>query len=448
MKKILTVLFALLLCFEHAQAMDVQEAVAPETGIKFWLVEDHKNPIISVNLSFKGGSEQDPTAKQGLASITASALTEGAGQYSASQFNQILSDNSIYLSFAASRDETFGEAKFLSEDKNKAFEMIELALTQPRFDTAEIERLKARQIASIRQQISDPEWQALYALLTKIFPAHPYGQRRQGSEQTVKSISLQDIKNFAASHYAKDNLTISIVGDISEDDAEQLVDRAFLKLPDGAKLIKIPNAGEEYSENNNKPIIVHRDGNQTYIAFHFPAPKRNDSDYHSAEIINYVLGGGGFSSRLMQEMRNKRGMTYGVHTSLSPSEHASGIYGSTSVHNSQANEALRVIRRSLRELCDKGISSQEISSAKDFLTGSVSLKLTSTDKIADMLTYMQTRNLGEDFIDRYPHMIRSTSDYDLKQAIDRWFCPDKMTVTMVGSPYNVTDAQVKEAVRQ
>ena len=438
--------FALLLFFPvDAHAVDIQQVVAPKSGVKAWLVENHKLPIVALHLAFEGGSEQDPVDKQGLGTLMTSALTEGAETYTATAFQQELADHSIALNFAAERDEIDGGLKCLSADKPKAFELLRLALTKPRFAVADIERLRARQLASMRQQFADPDWQARYAMLSQIFAGHPYGQRHLGTMQTLQAITQSDIQNFAAHHLARDNVTIAVAGDMTAAELSAALDDIFADVPAHAALTPIADV---HAVSETPVVLVRREGTQSNVLFAMQGPKRDDPDWYAAEIANYILGGGGFSSRLMHDVRDKKGLTYGVGTSLSPSEHAGLIFGQSAVDNPKVSEALAVMRETMRHLRDDGATLPEIAAAKDYLTGAQPLALTSTDKIAGLLVYMQREKLGRDYLDRYGDIVRGVTAEDIARVIKRWFDPDKMTLVMVGKPDGITPTQIKDVVKQ
>ena len=446
MKKLLIIICILGALFPaSARAVDIQEVKGPRSGVKAWLVEDHKLPIIAMQFAFQGGSEQDPSDKQGLAALTVAALTEGAGEYSSAAFQQRLADKSITLGFSAGRDEIDGGLKCLTSDKETAFDLLRLAMVRPRFESADIERLRTEQLSGIRRQFSDPGWQARHALLSEIFAGHPYSQRRLGTLQTLQSITQGDIRNFAAQHLARDTVTVAVAGDMTADELSTALDKIFGDLPTKAKLKPVA----EINNIDKMPtILMRREGTQTELLFAMPGPKRDDPDYYAAEVANYVLGGGGFASRLMLDIRDKRGLTYGVSTNLSPSQHAGLIVGQTAVDNPKAGEALNTILETMRRFFSEGPTAHETEAAKDYLTGAMPLALTSTNKIADLLVVMQREKLGRDYLDRYGEIIRGVTDKDIGRVLERFFNPEKMTLVMVGKPKGIAPTAEKDAVKQ
>ncbi len=449
MKKIFAVLI-IVLCMplalpQAALALDIQEVVAPKTGVKAWLVEEHKLPIISLQLSFQGGGEQDPADKQGLATLATNLLTRGAGPYDGATFQNRLSSRSIEMDFDAGRDEITGGVKCLSEDKAEALELLHLALTSPRFDTAEVERLRAQQLSAIRVKFSDPSWQARYALLSYLYANHPYSNRILGTPKTLQAIAQRDLRDFAEKRLALDNVIIAVAGDITPEELATALDGIFQGLPERASLKRISDVPES---KEAAAILVRRDGTQTDILFGSTGPKRQDADYYASEVVNYILGGGSFASRLMQELRDKRGLTYGISTGLAPSDHAGLLIGSAAVDNSKAAEALSLIRETMKTFHEEGPTDPEIRAAKDYLTGAKPLALTSTNKIAALLVEMQRESLGRDYLERYSQIVRNVTKADIDRVIERYFNPDKFSFVMVGKPEGVIPTHTKDTVRQ
>lgn len=444
MKRFSALLIAvLLLGASHAFATEIKE-VKSSGGIKAWLVEDHKLPLLAMQFAFRGGVEQDPASKQGLANLTMELLTEGAGPYDAAAFQQQLADHSIGIRFSAGRDVLTGSLKALSQDKDAAVDLLHAALTQPRFETSSVERERNQQLTSLRMLLGNPDWQARYAMFQNIFGAHPYGERRLGSTQTLANITRADIKNFAATHLAQNNLVISVAGDITPRELGPLLDRVFGGLPKRAQLVPI---NEVVWPHATFIILSPREGTQTSVLFTMPGPKRDDKDWYAAEIANYILGGGGFSSRLMQEVRDKEGLTYGISTGLSPMEHGALIVGEADADNAKTGQAWDITLNTMHHFYDDGVTEKEVNGAKDYLTGALPLAMTSTDKIAGVLTDIQLNHLGRDYLDRRNDLLRQVSVDDVNNAIHRWFNPEGLMVSLVGKPDGMVPTQIQDLTR-
>lgn len=423
-------------------ATQIQEVTSPG-GITAWLIEDHKLPLLALHFAFRGGVEQDPVDKQGLATFTMGLLTEGAGPNDATAFQQALADHSITLNFGAGRDALFGSLKALTSDRETALDLLQAALTQPRFDGDAIERQRAQQFAALRYKLGDPGWQGRYAMFQTLFGTHPYGQRSLGSTETLAAISQQDIKAFATDHMARDNLIIAVAGDITAAELGTALDHAFGGLPAKAKLTAIDDF-----KLPAKPamILLQRQGTQTEMMFVMNGPKREDADWYADTIANYILGGGGFQSRLMHDVRDEKGLTYGIDTDLSPMEHGGLIVGDAAVANPKTGEAWQVAHATMQNFYDKGVTEVEVQSAKDYLTGELPLAMTSTDKIAGLLVGLQMDRLGVDHLDQRNDIIRAVTVDQVNAAIRRWFDPANLSLCMVGKPAGPEPTVTRELV--
>lgn len=430
--------------YKPASATHIQE-VTSRSGVKAWLVEDHKLPLVAMHFAFRGGVEQDPASKQGLANLSVRLLSQGAGNYDALTFQQKLSEHSIQMRFEAGRDALEGTLKSLSADRQTAFELLALALTKPRVEVKDFERARDEQLTGIRAQFASPEWQARYALFQKIFASHPYGYRRLGTTKTLASLTRDDVRNFIASHFARDNLVVAVAGDISPADLSKLLDQTFGQLPRHARLVKVEEAAWPQTVST---VLTRREGTQTQLLFALPGPKQDDPDYDAVEIANYILGGGGFASRLMQDVRDKKGLTYGINMGLSPADHCGVILGQSATDNPKTREAWEIIQSTMRHFYEDGVSEKEIATAKDFLTGSMPLTMTSTDRIATSLVDIQLHNKPITYLEKHSEDIRKVTSDDVQAAIHRWFNPDRVALSMVGNPEGMTATEVRDLVRE
>lgn len=441
---LLIVLFVMLGAAGPAKAAHIQE-ITSGGGIKIWLVEDHKLPLVSVHFAFRGGVEQDPISKQGLANLSMELLAEGAGPYDAAAFQQKLSEHSIEMKFGAGRDSLNGSMKALSADRQQAFGLLALALAQPHVDVKDFERERDRQLTAIRSQFANPGWQARYGLFQKIFSDHPYSQRRLGTIKSTSSLTRDDVKNFITTHLAQDNLVVAAAGDITGAELAKIVDQTFGQLPPHAHLANI----HEISWPPEQAVIfVPREGTQTELLFAMLGPKDSDPDFDATEVANYILGGGGFSSRLMQDVRDKKGLTYGINTGLSPAAHGGVILGEAATDNPKTKEAWDIIQSTMRHFYDDGVTDKEVTAAKDYLTGSMPLALTSTDRIAEKMVELQLDHHPVDYMDKQSEHIRKLTNDDVESAIHHWFNPDHVVLSMVGKPEGMAPTETRSMVRE
>jgi len=412
------------------------QTVTSKGGITAWLVEDRQNPIISMRFRFKGGSALDPDGKQGLADFVASTIDEGAGDLDSQAFRTILENRSIGLSFSAGRDNFNGQLKTLVRDQDKAFSLLSLALTKPRFDTEPVQRIRAQIISSIRTASQSPHTAAGKTLFQTYFDGHPYGKNPNGDEKSISGMSVTDLKTFTRNRFAKNNLIIGVVGDITPEKLGPLLDKTFGSLPEKATPWDIP---ETHPDPGLKTIVKEMNVPQSSIAFAAPGIKRDDPDFYAAYVMNHILGGGSFTSRLYQQVREKRGLVYSVYTSLMPFDKAGIIFGGAATNNAKVKETLSVIRQEWEKFVKSGVSQQELKDAKTFITGSFPLRFTSSDNIAAMLVGIQSANLGIDYIDRRNSLIDAVTLDDVERVAKRLLKPQSMLTVVVGKPEGISE---------
>ncbi|MDD3288559.1 MAG: pitrilysin family protein [Alphaproteobacteria bacterium] len=441
---IIQILFLCLCSSASAASVKIEEVKSPG-GITAWLVRDDNLPLITMRFAWKGGVEQDQPEKQGLSSLAAGLLMEGAGPYDSSEFKKQLANRSIQMDFSAGRDVVKGYLKTIRGERKDAFKFLRLALTQPRFDGDAIERARNQQSTEIRVMLGKSDWQARYALFSNLFPSHPYSMRSLGTATTLGNIGRDDITSFVSNRMAKDNLIVAVAGSISPHELSLALDEVFGSLAKKAKLTSVQDVSWP---DNPETIIVRRNGEQASMLFALPAPRREDPDWYAAEIANYILGGGSFSSRLMQAVRDKEGMTYGIDTSLVAMNNGSMIIGSVDVDNLKAGSALDVVKEVWRDLYENGSKYEEVSAAKDYLMGHLPLTLTSTSAVADAMMDMQLQKLGIDYLDRRNMLMRQVSVDDVNRVLRRWFNPDAMTLVAVGEPEGIAYTKMQEQTQE
>lgn len=428
------------LCFlvgSPAFAVEVQRVVSPG-GIEAWLVEDHSNPIISLELAFRGGSALDPEGKAGLANLAAGTIDEGAGDLDSRAFQQELNDKSISLSFSAGRDNFSGSVLTLSVNRDRAFELLRLALTQARFDEEPVERIRAQILTGIVASREDPDAIVGRTFREVLFGDHPYANQRQGDEESLAAITIEDLRAFTAKRFARDNLLIGVVGDVSPGELAALLDQTFLTLPEKAEVGELAEA--EIREEA-VTVLVEMAIPQSVVAFGHKGLRRDDPDYYVAYVMNHILGGGSFSSRLYREVREERGLAYSVYSYLNPAAFGSLVAGGVATQNARVAESLDLIRAEWARMAEEGASAEELQRAKTFLTGSFPLRLSSSGAVAGMLLGMQIHNLGIDYLDRRNAFIEAITLEDLSRVAKRLLKPDALSVVVVGSPsgLDVTD---------
>ena len=416
-----------------AHAIDIQRVTTPN-GLTAWLVEDHRNPIITINFAFRGGAALDPAGKEGLANLVASTLDEGAGDLDSQQFQQELEDLSVSLSFRAGQDSFSGSLRTLTRNRDRAFELLKMALTRPRFDVDAVARIRSQTLAELRRSSENPRQIAVRTLLKTLFPSNSYGSPVMGSAETVPVIKVVDLKQFQAQRFAKDNLVVSVVGDVTTDFLEKMLDSVFGSLPETAIPWKLEDIK---ATSGNRTIVIDKPIPQSVIRFGQAGIKRNDPDFFAAYIMNYVLGGGGFESRLYKEVREKRGLAYSAYSYLSPYNHSGLIIGGSATENARVAETISILKNEWRRMADRGLTRTELEDAKKYLTGSYPLRFSSSRQIAAVMTGIQLERLGIDYIDHRNGFINSVTLGDVNRVAKNLLDADSITLVVVGQPDGV-----------
>jgi zinc protease len=435
MKRFMELLLAVtaVLWLHPAAALTIEKVVSPG-GIEAWLVEDHSNPIISAELSFAAGGVYDPAGKEGLAGMVASLLDEGAGDLDSQAFQARLDDLAVTLSFAADSDNFTAHLKTLTENRDEAFQLLRLALTAPRFDPEAVQRVRAQTLSALQQEEQDPQAVLGRAFAALIFPGHPYG--RSPTQDSVKAIAPDDLKSWVPAHLSREKLVIGVAGDITPAELGRLLDRIALDLP---AHLDLPDIAEIAAPSHGQTRILRRPIPQSTVSFGEQGLKRDDPDWYAAYVMNYILGGGGFASRLMTEVRVKRGLAYGVHTALAPRRHAALLEGDVATRNDRLGESLAVIRQEWRHLAEGGVTAEELRAAKTYLNGAFPLQMSSTAAIAGLLVLVQRDHLGIDYFDRRAGLIDRVSAEDIRRVARRLLDPEALTVMVVGDPQGMAE---------
>jgi zinc protease len=408
----------------------IERIVTPK-GIEVWLVRTMDFPMLSLQFAFRGGAAQDPAGRPGVASLAASLLDEGAGDYDARAFREQLESNAIEIGFNANRDSVRGSLKTLTDNQDKAFELLRLALTAPRFDAAEVERVRSAMLANLRRASTNPGEIARNTWYARAFPDHPYGRPVAGTLDSVPNITVDDLRDYVRKNLARSNLKIAAVGAIDAATLAKLVDHAFGNLPEKAELVPVADI---VPLALGKREVVSLGVPQTVILYGGAGLMRNDPDFIPAYVLNHILGGGSFESRLFEEVRVKRGLSYGVSSTLAAFRHAGLFIGSVQTKNDRAYESLDVIEREIARLAKDGPSDEELEKAKKYLIGSYPLRFDTSAKIAANLLDIQLEELGLDYIDRRNAMVAAVTAADVRRVAKRFLAEAKMLTVLVGEP--------------
>ncbi|MGQ4275252.1 M16 family metallopeptidase [Terrihabitans sp. B22-R8] len=411
-------------------AAKIERVVSPG-GIEAWLVSENTVPLISMEFAFRGGSAQDDPVKPGVGNLLSGLLDEGAGDLDSQAFQQRLEETSVELAFGATRDSFDGSLKTLAEKKDEAFELLRLAVTEARLDAEPIERIRAQTLARIRHNSTDPGDIAHEAFAAAAFPNHPYGLRTIGNEESVAAITRDDLMNFRAKNFARSNLVVAVVGAIDAATLGPALDRIFGALPAEPQLKAV---AETTPQNIGENQIIDLDVPQTTILFGRSGLVRDDPDYIPAVVMNHILGGGTFTSRLFSEVREKRGLAYSVYSYLDPMDRSGILAGGVATKNERAGEAIALIEEQFKTFAADGPTEDELVKAKKYLTGSYALNFDSSVKIARGLKQIRLNRLPIDYIDNRNALIEAVTVDDVKRVAARLLGNGDLLVVAVGKP--------------
>jgi len=424
---IMVFMMAFLTAIRPANAIDIRNITTPG-GLTVWLVEDYTVPIVTMSFEFRGGASLDPAGKEGLAVLLAAMMDEGAGDLDAAELKAELEERGIELGFNAGQDDTSGGLRALASESDRAFELLGLIINKPAFENAALERIRSSMVASLVRSENRPETIMSKRLRELLFADHVYGRSSRGTPQSIESITRDDLLVQHRALFATDNISIGIVGAVSPDEAARLVDQTFGPLARSNPLAKIA----DYEPKFGNEEIIDYPGPQTIVSLALPGLKRSDPDFFTAYILNHILGGGSFSSRLYSEIREKRGLVYGVGSDLSTLAHSAYLGAGFATRPDQADEALEIMRTEITRLAEEGPSEAELEAAKKYILGSYAINnLDTSSKISRVLVGLQSENLGIDYIETRAENINAITLDDVK-SVARRLLGAKPTIVMVG----------------
>ncbi len=413
-----------------AQAMKIKDLTTPG-GIKAWLVEEHTVPLMAMRFAFKGGSAQDPVGKEGIAHFLTGMMDEGAGDLDAQTFQGKVEELAMRMSFEDGKDQLYGSFETLTENRVETLKLLKLAINKPRFDADAHDRVRAQLLSGLAAAARNPDSVAGERFMRNAFPDHPYGRPSGGTTVSLKAIAPADLEAYRKNVFAKDSLRIVVVGDITATDAAAMIDDVFGGLAAKGNVVNIAAVVPKPSE---KLQIVDMPVPQSVARFGLGAMGRKDKDFIAAFVLNHIIGGGGFSARLMEEVREKRGLAYSVYSYLQPFDAASMFVGGVATKNEQMGQSLDIIKGELKKLAADGPTAKELEGAKSNLTGSFALRFDTNAKIASQLLYFNVEDLGVDYVDRRNAEIDAVSLDDVKRVAKRLLIDDGLFVTVVGKP--------------
>lgn len=430
MSRILGGFAALILWAVPAWAIvDIQEVTSPG-GIEAWLVEDHSIPFTALEIRFEGGAALDPEGKRGAAYFMSGLLEEGAGAYAARGYAARTEALAASFEFDISDDSLAISARFLTENRDEALEHLRLAIQEPRFDDEAIERVRAQILSVIASDAQDPNAIVGARFDALAFPDHPYGTPYEGSAESVAGLTRDDLVASHRAILARDRIHVGAAGDITAEELGGVLD---------ALLGALPETGAPLPEDTEVALtggvtVVPFASPQSVARFGHEGLARDDPDFFPAFILNQIVGGGGFSSRLMQEVRVERGLTYGIGSYLLPLDDAALYIGQFSSDNTRIAEAIAVIREQWADIAANGVTAEELDEAKVYLTGAYPLRFDGNGRIASILVGMQQDDLGIDYIPTRNDKVRAVTLEDIARVAARLLRPEDLRFVVVGMP--------------
>ena len=405
-----------------------------DNGVVLLTSERKALPMVSIELLIDAGSRYDAQGQEGLANVAAKLLTYGTKRRSALQISETLDFLGASLSTGCSDDLANISLTILKKDLTAGLELLAEILTMSTFPPPEIDRQKQSVIASIRAREESPGNIAQRRFAAALFPESPYGRPAEGTETSVKSIQQQSLVQFYERYYRPNRSILAVVGDVSDQEITQALNRAFRlwkKGEPGGKPLVPKLIGP------SQVIRVNKDLTQANIMIGHEGIPRNHPDYYAIQVMNYILGGGGFSSRAMDSIRNQSGLAYSVYSYFG-AEKSHGTFAFVmQTKNETAEEAIRIAREEIRRIQDQTVGEQELDEAKDYLTGSFPLRLDTNHKVANFLAQVEFFQLGLDYPNRYADLIRKVSREDVQRVAKEYLHPEKLITVIVGNQKKV-----------
>ncbi|NIZ15368.1 pitrilysin family protein [Phaeobacter sp. HF9A] len=421
---------ALLLAAQMARAeIDIQEVTSPG-GINAWLVEDHSIPFTALELRFRGGTSLDAPGKRGGIYLMAGLLEEGSGDMRAQDYARALEALAADFSYDADKDTVSISARFLSENRDEAAELLRQTLLEPRFDQDALDRVRAQVLVGLKSDETDPNAIAGKKFAALAFGDHPYGSSGKGTVASVSALTRQDMFAAHEAVFARDRLYVSAVGDISPEELGTLLDDLLGDLP--AEGAPMPGPAEVLLKGG--VTVVPFATPQSVALFGQKGIDRHDPDFFAAYVLNQILGGGSFETRLMREVRTKRGLTYGVYSYLVPRDLAATYMGSLASANEKMAEAVGVVRDQWVATATDGVTPEELSDAKTYLTGAYPLRFNGNGQIASILVAMQMDDLPPDYVLTRNAKVEAVTLEDVNRVAGELLDPEGLRFVVVGEP--------------
>lgn len=422
--------FSFLILNFNSHALDVKRKVL-DNGLVLMMVERHNLPVVKVAIGFNAGNLNEPEDKAGLASLTADMLTEGTKTRTAQQISEEIEFVGGSVGASGGGDYATVALSVLKKDLDLGFKLLSDIILNPVFPEEEINKRKERIKGTLRTREDDPGFLVSREFKKAVFGTHPYGRLRSGTAETIDKIERRDLVEFHSAYYLPNNAIMSVVGDITYEEVEVLINKYFGKWRAGE--LKAPDLPEINTVKERKTITLDRDLTQANIILGHVGIGRDDPDYYMLSVMNYILGGGGFASRLMNNIREDRGLAYDIHSFFAAYKYGGRFQVGLQTKNESANTAIEEVLNEIERIRNEAVSDTELSDAKAFLTGSFPMRIDMSRKIAAFLIAVEYYGLGVDYIENYPGYINSVTKKDILRVAKKYLDPEKFILVVVAN---------------
>ena len=440
-RHLILVLFLLFPSISQASEPLGKRILTPE-GMVVLVSERHDLPIIKVSMIIRAGSVLEPVEdqthreeKSGLANLTAELLTEGTKKRTSSQISDEIDFIGGSLDASGGNDSISVSLSVLKKDIDKGFDLLSDIILNPSFDEKEIERKKKLIKGQIKREEEEPDSVAGKAFIKEVFGSHPYGRPAEGKEESIDRITQNDIVEFHARNYSPNNTIMGIAGDVTEKEVNSLINKYFnnwKKMATGYKKLPEPPAIK-----GHKILKIDKDLTQATIILGHRGISRDNPDFYAISVMNYILGGGGFASRLVQNIRDSKGLAYDVHSSFSPKKEVGSFGVSVQTKNESAGIAIEEIIKEIKKIREEGVTEEELSDAKGYLTGSFPLRIDTSAEVAGFLVSIEFYNLGLDYPEKYKTLINGITRDDVKKVARKYLDPENFVLVIVAKQEKV-----------
>ncbi len=423
----------------RARALDLKRMTLAN-GAALLVSEQHQLPMVTMELAFDAGSRRDPAGKEGLAALTASCLTLGTKTLSAAQFNQKVDFMGSSAGVSAGRDYATASLTSLGKYEDDTLRLLAQALTEPALRDDEIERKRAERVAAIRAEEEQPGYVAAVTFGKMLYGDAPYGHPAEGYADSVAKLTPDDVRNFYRGQYRMANAVIAVAGDVRAEEIKAKLEKALAPL--SGAVAPQPEPPAPSVKPGLHPNLIDRNVAQANVVLGFGGIARSNPDYYRLLVMNYILGGGGFASRLMRVVRSKAGLAYSVGSGFNAGQFPGSFQAVLQTRNQSADEAIRLVLEQLREIQKQPVTDAELASAKKFLIGSFPLKLDRLSGIASFMLQVELYHLGLDYADRYPKLIGEVTRDDVLAVAKQYLHPGAVDLVVVANQH---EAAIKAA---